>query len=214
MNIDTDGSCNITTVSPDNLKLGPLFDNGGPTKTHHLGIGSLAIDAAIWPCPGTDQRGVQRPQHGGCDVGSYEYDGPIVLPVQEHECTYTALTNLFCRMGPGSSLYPEIDSFTSGQKSEVIGISPDGDFIQVVGGANQLPCYVPKEGEFGELSGSCSDLPVLDLPEIPEVKEDQPNDKPDDESVSGCKVLQDDGSVKCVAPCPVGINSEGPCTIP
>jgi len=215
VSIDTDGSCNITTVSPDSLKLGPLAYNGGPTKTHQLGSGSLAINAVnggyIY---NTDQRGVERPQNRANDVGSYEYDGPILMSIPEHECTYTALTNLFCRLGPGSSLYPEIDSFTSGQQSKVIGISPDGNFVQVVGMANQLTCYVPKEGKYGELSGSCNDLPVLALPEIPEELEDKPKDKPDDESVEGCNVLQDDGSAKCVAPCPVGIVSEGPCTKP
>ncbi|HUU64075.1 MAG TPA: right-handed parallel beta-helix repeat-containing protein [Dehalococcoidia bacterium] len=58
---------------PDPL-LGQLRDNGGPTFTHALGIGSLAIDG----CTGgnctvaTDQRGVSRPQGDECDIGAYE----------------------------------------------------------------------------------------------------------------------------------------------
>jgi CSLREA domain-containing protein len=54
-------------------KLGPLADNGGPTRTHALLLGSPAIDAASTPdCPPTDQRGVLRPQGAACDIGSYE----------------------------------------------------------------------------------------------------------------------------------------------
>lgn len=75
VNMDTDGSCNITTVSPNSLQLGPLADNGGPTKTHALPAGSVAIDAATGNCPSTDQRGVHRPQGSSCDIGAYEYDG-------------------------------------------------------------------------------------------------------------------------------------------
>jgi hypothetical protein len=53
--------------------LGPLADNGGPTRTHALLLGSPALDAASTPdCPTTDQRGVLRPQGAACDIGSYE----------------------------------------------------------------------------------------------------------------------------------------------
>jgi len=59
--------------SPIDPKLGPLADNGGPTRTHALLLGSPAIDAASTPgCPSTDQRGVLRPQGAACDIGSYE----------------------------------------------------------------------------------------------------------------------------------------------
>ena len=67
-NIDTDGSCSLGAAgdqpNTDPL-LGPLADNGGPTLTHLPGAGSPAIDAAgAGACPGTDQRGVIRPQGG------------------------------------------------------------------------------------------------------------------------------------------------------
>jgi hypothetical protein len=59
--------------SPIDPRLGPLVDNGGPTRTHALLLGSPAIDAASTPdCPTTDQRGVLRPQGAACDIGSYE----------------------------------------------------------------------------------------------------------------------------------------------
>ncbi|TVQ32690.1 MAG: hypothetical protein EA376_04815 [Phycisphaeraceae bacterium] len=54
--------------------LGPLADNGGPTMTHALLKGSIAIDAG--DCADgevdVDQRGVSRPQGMGCDIGAYE----------------------------------------------------------------------------------------------------------------------------------------------
>jgi CSLREA domain-containing protein len=60
-------------TSPIDPKLGSLADNGGPTRTHALLLGSPAIDAASTPaCPPTDQRGVLRPQGAACDIGSFE----------------------------------------------------------------------------------------------------------------------------------------------
>jgi hypothetical protein len=69
-------------VTSGALSLGPLADNGGPTETHALLPGSVAIDMI----PGvdcvdadrepltTDQRGKPRPETGGtmCDVGALE----------------------------------------------------------------------------------------------------------------------------------------------
>jgi hypothetical protein len=66
--------CGGTITSADPL-LDPagLQSNGGPTQTIALQAGSPAIDAAVLAnCPPTDQRGVSRPQGGGCDIGAYE----------------------------------------------------------------------------------------------------------------------------------------------
>ena len=69
-------------VTAEALALGPLQDNGGPTMTHALGAGSVAIDqileADCVDADGvpltTDQRGQPRPETGGtmCDVGAFE----------------------------------------------------------------------------------------------------------------------------------------------
>jgi hypothetical protein len=60
-----------------NPKLGSLSLNGGPTRTIPLLAGSPAIDAGTSDrCPPEDQRGVSRPQGGGCDMGSYERQQP------------------------------------------------------------------------------------------------------------------------------------------
>ncbi|MCW5876186.1 MAG: sortase [Anaerolineales bacterium] len=70
-------TCNgaLLTVNP---LLGLLQDNGGLTHTFALGAASPAIDAGnSSTCLTTDQRGVARPQHTGCDMGAYEYDGAL-----------------------------------------------------------------------------------------------------------------------------------------
>lgn len=79
-NFNTAGTCpGFTQVTPAQLNLGPLADNGGPTETHALLPGSVAIDAAP-DCTdigggtvSTDQRGIFRPQGVACDVGAYEF---------------------------------------------------------------------------------------------------------------------------------------------
>jgi CSLREA domain-containing protein len=70
-NLVEDGSCSAA-FSGDPI-LGPLADNGGPTLTHALLPGSLAINNGyLAACSATDQRGIERPQGPGCDIGAYE----------------------------------------------------------------------------------------------------------------------------------------------
>ena len=61
-------------VSADDLKLGELANNGGPTETHALGEGSVAVDQipADMCEVDADQRGEPRPAGDGCDVGAFE----------------------------------------------------------------------------------------------------------------------------------------------
>ena len=66
-------------VSADNLNLGALANNGGPTMTHALGLlltPSVAIDQIpVVDCEvSEDQRGVARPQGPACDVGAFELE--------------------------------------------------------------------------------------------------------------------------------------------
>jgi hypothetical protein len=71
-------SGNVTGMDP---LLGPLQNNGGPTKTQALLKGSPAIDAGQTPCLDssntlvltTDQRGFARPFGAQCDIGAVEY---------------------------------------------------------------------------------------------------------------------------------------------
>jgi CSLREA domain-containing protein len=73
-NLQFPGTSCGTMPSVDPL-LQPLANNGGPTQTHALGVGSPAIDAGTTGCPptpATDQRGVNRPQRFACDIGAFE----------------------------------------------------------------------------------------------------------------------------------------------
>ena len=71
------GTGDLTTAD---AKLDLLADNGGPTFTHALLVGSPAIDAgdpagctdAAGNPLTTDQRGVTRPQGADCDIGAFE----------------------------------------------------------------------------------------------------------------------------------------------
>jgi hypothetical protein len=90
--IQSTTGCRVTPT--DNLigldpNLSPLQDNGGPSLTHALLPGSPAIDAGNPALPGsgghacaaTDQRGVTRPQNERCDIGAYEANAPVFLPL-------------------------------------------------------------------------------------------------------------------------------------
>jgi len=74
-NLDDDRSCfyGPTDIHANPL-LGPLADNGGPTLTQALPLGSPAVDAVATGCPppATDQRGITRPQGTACDIGAFE----------------------------------------------------------------------------------------------------------------------------------------------
>jgi hypothetical protein len=85
-NLSSDNSCNFHgsgDLNDTDPELGPLQNNGGPTETMALLLGSPAIDSGN---PGgctdshghllkTDQRGKPRPDKedaSGCDIGAYE----------------------------------------------------------------------------------------------------------------------------------------------
>lgn len=70
---DGTGISHGMSLAADPLLL-PLADNGGPTLTHALAPGSPAIGSGN--CADdtvlVDQRGVERPQPPGCDIGAFE----------------------------------------------------------------------------------------------------------------------------------------------
>lgn len=77
-NLSTDNSCSLTAGSDwpnqTTFAMGPLADNGGPTRTHMPQPGSKAIDTGS-NCAATDQRGARRPVGPACDIGAVEYGG-------------------------------------------------------------------------------------------------------------------------------------------
>src|SRR5439155_5318603 len=99
-NIDDDGSCGLSGTSLSNVS--PLFDpaglldNGGPTLTVALQVGSPAISAgnesvcATPPVNGVDQRGAVRPGVGAvkCSIGAYEFNSPAPGSSTTTKATY------------------------------------------------------------------------------------------------------------------------------
>ncbi|MEM9773538.1 MAG: SdrD B-like domain-containing protein [Chloroflexota bacterium] len=86
-NLVSDASCALdasdVNVGSGGALLGPLADNSGPTMTHALLADSPAIDTAnAGACPGTDQRGVSRPQGAGCDIGAFELEPSAPSSIQ------------------------------------------------------------------------------------------------------------------------------------
>jgi hypothetical protein len=74
-------------VTATQLQLGPLQSNGGPTQTHALLSGSLALDKGNSSGSTTDQRGMIRPYDDpnipnasggdGSDIGAFEFSPPL-----------------------------------------------------------------------------------------------------------------------------------------
>ena len=68
------GAFDIVPAGAIGTILAPLANNGGPTQTHALVVGSPALDAAnTTNCPASDQRGASRV--GTCDIGAFELNG-------------------------------------------------------------------------------------------------------------------------------------------
>jgi hypothetical protein len=97
-NLDDHGSCGFSSVnnSLSGVKplLGTLQNNGGPTETQAPALGSPALDQipsgttgnGMALCPGTDQRGLARPQQSECDIGSVELVvGPYAITSPDND---------------------------------------------------------------------------------------------------------------------------------
>ncbi len=74
-NFDDDGTCPSTSPIVPGVDFDTaLADNGGPTETHALLAGSVAIDAAGTCGLTEDQRGFTRDAQ--CDSGAFEFEAP------------------------------------------------------------------------------------------------------------------------------------------
>jgi hypothetical protein len=80
-NMSSDSSCSFTntgSLNDTDPMLGQLADNGGPTLTMALLLGSPAIDAGnTSAAPATDQRGLPRPRGQAADIGAYEFQSVL-----------------------------------------------------------------------------------------------------------------------------------------
>ena len=91
----------VTGVDP---LLGPLADNGGPTRTHRPMVGSPAIDIVqgSFPDP-TDQRGADRFQGPLADAGAYETTPCSTASSVDDELGFTIAIECFNATTSGAS---------------------------------------------------------------------------------------------------------------
>jgi len=114
-NFDDDGSCLLALPITAGVDFEvAAADNGGPTLTHALLPGSVAIDAAGDCGLATDQRGFPRDQ-GACDSGAYERveltvaitgECPGVIDVVVATSDPNQRVGLFVGPGAGTSSVP------------------------------------------------------------------------------------------------------------
>ena len=136
--------------------------------------------------------------------------------VQKGPCTFTSKVNLFCREGPGRSLYPDLDALTPGQSGEVVAYCSQGYHVYIIGPNTGQVCAVPFDEKYGELTGNCEGLPLYTPPphNPPEADETEPPPQivtTEAPQLQGCMVPVQ-GGFKCVAPCPNTIKQPTPCT--
>ena len=93
-NLDSVDTClfrELSDLPGTDPRLGPLADNGGPTRTHALLADSPAQDAAVCtevdPCPPVDQRGFERPRFARSDVGAFESELPPTGGGNDQRCS-------------------------------------------------------------------------------------------------------------------------------
>jgi hypothetical protein len=126
-NVDTGATCNFW-INNASAALGSLAYNGGPTQTRALLTGSAAIDAGDNNgCPGTDQRGVGRPQGPLCDSGAYEAGGAETTPTPTPQPTPAPTPTASPAPTPTPSPAPTSDNDGDGwtaQAEQAIGTDP------------------------------------------------------------------------------------------
>ena len=152
-NMSNDDTCPGFRFSDTDPQLDPggLDDHGGPTETIALSAESPAINAAD-DCNdldgeplGTDQRGVERPDGGACDLGAFEYDGTtevvVVLDVTVHpgSATIEPGETVFLRADvevddPDAASEEDLAVEWSSSNKDVASVDEDGRVTGVSGG--------------------------------------------------------------------------------
>jgi hypothetical protein len=144
--LDSDGSCQAP-ITADPL-VDPLADNGGPTYTHALQVGSPALEAGLVSCPPNDQRGVSRPYptNGECDLGAYESSDvfPVAQPEIPPDLVATSMPtptptskslewagipkkDILCYRGPDPG-FEVVSALKANQEISLVGISEKGTY--------------------------------------------------------------------------------------
>ncbi|WP_417911851.1 choice-of-anchor Q domain-containing protein [Candidatus Electronema sp. TJ] len=90
---DISATSDGTNPTALNAILSPLANNGGPTKTHALPVGSPAVDLdeGCIVALSEDQRGISRPSGNGCDAGAFEFESGTAVQRINMEPVYRVL---------------------------------------------------------------------------------------------------------------------------
>jgi hypothetical protein len=142
----SDGSCPVNGagdrvgVDPG---LGPLQDNGGPTKTEAIAASSPAYDASS-SCAGTDQRGVSKLQRGAtnCDIGAYQVAAPTLYVANPPANSVTAYAT--GASGNASPVLTLAGAATGLSRPTGVVVDVAGDVFVANSGANSVTEYAPE----------------------------------------------------------------------
>ena len=170
-NLQSDGSCALP-LTGNQAGVDPLLERltsaGDLPATHGLKPGSPAIDAAdSLLCLATDQRGVIRPQAGGCDSGAYEAENSTeatLVPVGSVGYTPSPGETLAVGLGPAACLSkPSTGSRTlttmaEAQTVPISGRTEDSAWLQVIP-VGRLACWVSAADV--SLQGSLERVPII-----------------------------------------------------
>jgi CSLREA domain-containing protein len=145
---DQNAGTNLINVDP---LLAPLADNGGPTKTHALGVNSPAVDkgrnfatdVAGNPLP-KDQRGQQRPNDlgipnagggDGSDIGAFELIIPPIVAGQ-------LIISEFRTNGPGGPTDDFVEIYNT-TNADINVLATDGSAGFLVFTTGSRSCLIP-----------------------------------------------------------------------
>jgi CSLREA domain-containing protein len=175
--------------------LGPLQDNGGPTWTHALLMGSPAIDAGDDDAaPPTDQRGVPRPQGPASDIGSYEAN--ILVNTCDDELNSDGDCSLREAI-EAANTDTAVDACLAGSGHDYITL-PACTYTLSIPGANEDANQTGDLDILDDLTiyGAGVDTTVVDADQLDRIVQIHPGHTAeiDDLTVTGGLVVDDDGS--------------------
>lgn len=144
--------------APLDAKLGPLQNNGGPTKTHALLCGSPALnngDNSVLSAPlnlSADQRGLPRKFNSNVDIGAFETQsteancnfangGTITLPAGGAAAPYPSTINVSGLTGFVSKVTVTLNTLHHENQNglEILLVGPQGQALVLMSDANGDP---------------------------------------------------------------------------
>ncbi|HVF66557.1 MAG TPA: Ig-like domain-containing protein [Pyrinomonadaceae bacterium] len=158
------GTADQIGVSAAAVNLGPLQNNGGPTPTHALLPGSIAVDAGHSFGLTTDQRGLTRPRGlaavanavggDGSDSGAFEAQGACVSNAPEPPDAVDDAANVLEDSGANSIDVLANDTDANGDTLTVTSVTQGSHGSVAITGGGTGVSYTPAANYFGSDSFS------------------------------------------------------------